>query len=185
MKFWNAILLTLGLMISAPLLSEIAPGGSGSPATFPNGLTVTTGAVDLGPTAAEITAGTACSTGNVCSGVLSATCVNVINITSCSGTMTWMRVGNVVTVGLSGFNDPTASNTLTEFDITNLPFAVTNFANQAQGGGVCGSKSDGSLVDFMGDIRPVAGTTNMRVGFNKVSHLFNSPLFCSFSYQVL
>lgn len=121
--------------------------------------------------------------GNVCSGSVAPTCNANTNVDSCTVTLKWARVGNIVTVGLTGSLDPSSTGVEVEIDFA-APNVGTNFGLSA-GGGVCTFKSSAfGTADDVGNARPENGTQNIHIRFNNVTHTLANPLDCAFSYQI-
>ena len=131
MRFFNCIL--LAALFSPPSHAEIVPGGNGSPATAPSGMTVT----DDG-----------CANGNVCSGEFTITWSNLTEVTTPAGSTTaqYYRVGDTVTIffrhsfGSGGHVD----NDAWVASISNLPIARANFVDPNSAGGACGVDQAGA-----------------------------------------
>ena len=79
----------------------------------------------------------------VCSGTYTPTVTNVANTAARSGSVcTWIRVGNVVTIGLNLQIDPTAADTTTQVSITMPPVMSGNFGSSDDASGCVQVRTD-------------------------------------------
>lgn len=135
-KNMKKLILAATLTIGGTALADLVPGGSGSPASFPSGISVG------GNTLTDIDSGTYnCVTSDL------------VNNTGgeCHGTQYWSRVGNVVHVAVNIRATVTVADTLTELKVT-LPVA-SNFTSfvDCNGGGGWSSGNSFSAVRVVAD----------------------------------